>query len=178
MEVRMKRILSAFLALLLLAGLGTSAARAQAQAPLEEDQMKEAIRGFMSAWTKGDIKQASSYFAEGSVWVTPLGTFEGIGQIEKFANWIIQGTKDFTLTETGAGIIVQGNFAAIEHNISGVINGLPYTVPGCCFYEFKDGKFVSVKTFLDVLSQAQQITPDGPAKEGINAIVQATRQGL
>lgn len=44
--------------------------------------------------------------------------------------------------------------------------------------KFKDGKFVSVKTFLDVLSQAQQITPDGPAKEGINAIVQATRLGL
>ncbi len=174
----MKRFLSAFLALLLLTGIGMSAAYAQAQAPMEEDQMKDTIRGFMSAWTKGDIKQASSYFTEDSVWVTPLGTFKGIAQIEKFANWICQGTKDFTLTETGAGIIVQGNFAAVEHDISGVINGLPYTVPGSCFYEFKDGKFVSIKTFLDVLSQAQQITPEGPAKEGINAIVSATRQGL
>ena len=59
----------------------------------------------------------------------------------------------------------------------GSISQLASCVQGAA-RKYRDGKFVSVKTFLDVLSQAQQITPDGPAKEGINAIVQATRQGL
>ncbi len=174
----MKRFLSIFLTLLMLTGIAASTAPARAQAATDEEQMKDAVHGFMKAWTSGDIKQALTYFAPDSVWINPLGTFKGIEQVEKFANWIVMGTKDFTLTETGAGIIVQGNFAAIEHDVSGVINGLPYTVPGCCIYEFKDGKFVSVKTFLDVLSQAQQVTPEGPAKDGVNAIVAATRQGL
>ena len=175
----MKRLLSVFLALLLLAGLGTAAARAESHPPTEDEQMIiETIHNFMKAWTSGDVKLASSYFTEDAVWATPLGTFEGKEGVEKFANWIVMGTKDFTLTEVGAGIIVQGNYAAIEHDISGVINGMPYVMPGSCFYEFRDGKITSCKTFIDVLTQALQITPEGPAREGIEAIIAATRQGL
>lgn len=175
----MKRFLSAFLALLLLAGLGTAAARAESQPPMEDEQMIiDTIRGFLKAWTSGDIALASSYFTEDGVWVTPYGTLQGMEQIQKGLNWTYQGNKDFTITETGIGIIVQGNIAAIEHDISAILNGLPYTVPGSCIYEFKDGKIVSCKTFFDVLSQVQQVTPEGPAKEAVDGIVNATREGL
>jgi ketosteroid isomerase-like protein len=123
---------------------------------MTDQQIKDAIRGFLKAGVAGDAKQALSFLAADAVWVTPQGTFKGIGQIEKFLTWVSRITKDYKITETGIGIITQGDTGVIEHNLSGTFEGKKWAMPAMCIYEFKDGKMANVRAFSDRLTQAQQ----------------------
>jgi ketosteroid isomerase-like protein len=142
-----------------------------------EQQIKDAMRGFINAWTTGDIKKALALFTDDTVWVTPQGTFKGIAESEKYANWVYKGSKDFKIMENGIGVIVQGDTAVIEHDVSGNMDGMKWVSPAACIWEFKDGKVARVRTFYDVLSQAQQVAK-GPAKIAVNAVVKAANKGL
>jgi uncharacterized protein (TIGR02246 family) len=144
---------------------------------MTDQQIKDAIRGFCKSWTSGDVKHALSLFTDDSVWVTPQGTFKGMSQIEKYAKWIYENNKDFKITETGIGIITQGDTAVIEHDVSGTMDGMKWVSPADCIWEFKNGKVARVRTFYDVLSQAQQVAK-GPAKLAVNAVVNASQKGL
>jgi len=144
---------------------------------MTDQQIRDAIRGFCKAWTAGDIKQALTIFTDDSVWVNPQGTFKGLSQIEKYAKWIYEGNKDFKIVENGIGIIVQGDTAVIEHDVSGILDGKKWVSPADCIWEFKNGKVARVRTFYDVLSQAQQVAK-GPAKIAVNAVVNASKKGL
>ena len=73
---------------------------------MTEQQIKDAIRNFLKAWTSGKIKEVLSLFTDDSTWVTPQGTFKGPSQIEKYANWIYENNKEFKIVENGIGIIV------------------------------------------------------------------------
>ena len=144
---------------------------------MTDQQIKDAIRSFCKAWTSGDIKQALALFTNDSVWVTPQGTFKGLAPIEKYATWVYSGNKGFKITENGIGIIVQGDNAAIEHDVSGTMNGKKWITPASCAWEFRGGKVARIRTFYDVLSQAQQVAK-GPAKIAVNAVVSASQKGL
>jgi len=144
---------------------------------MTDQQIKDAIRGFLKSWTGGDIKQALSLFTNDSVWVTPQGTFKGLSQIEKYTKWIYEGNKDFKIVENGIGIIVQGDKAVIEHDVSGTLNGKKWLSPATCAWEFKNDKVANLRTFYDVLSQAQQAST-GIGKWMVNMVVNASQKGL
>lgn len=144
---------------------------------MTDQQIKDAIRGFLKAWTTGDTKQALTMFTNDSVWVNPQGTFKGVSQIEKYTTWIYSNNKNFQIVENGIGIIVQGDKAVIEHDVSGVLNGKSWKVPATCTWEFKDGKVDSVRTFYDVLFQAKQAT-GGISNWMVNMVVNASQKGL
>ena len=55
---------------------------------MTDQQIKDAIRSFLKAWTAGDTKQALSFFAEDAVCIVPPGTFKGTAQIEKYITWV------------------------------------------------------------------------------------------
>ncbi|MFC1910451.1 nuclear transport factor 2 family protein [Chloroflexota bacterium] len=144
---------------------------------MTNQEIKDAIRGFLKSWTAGDTKQALSYFAEDAVLISPLGAFKGISQIENNITWVNKMTKDYKVTETGIGIITQGDMGVIEHKISGITNGKKWESPAMCIYEFKNGKMANVRSFYDTLGQAQQAAT-GIGKWMVNMVVNTSRKGL
>jgi uncharacterized protein len=144
---------------------------------MTDQQIKDAIRGFIkSSSTGGDTKQALTFFADDAEWETPQGTFKGIAQIEKFMTWLNK-TAENKITETGMGIIVEGDTGVIEHKLSGTFNGRKWESPAVCIYEFKNGKIARLRAFYDVLSQAQQVTK-GVSRWVVNMVVNASQKGL
>lgn len=144
---------------------------------MTDQQIKDAIRGFLKSMTAGDGKGALSFFAEDAVWVSPQGTFKGIAQIEKLLTWMNRVNKDNKVTETGVGIITQGETGVIEHKLSGIYNGTKWETPAVCIYDFKNGKIANVRAFMDSLSQAQQATK-GVSRWVVNLVVNRALKGL
>ena len=144
---------------------------------MTDQQMKDAIHGFMKSWTSGDIKKALIYFAPDAVWISPNGTFKGMEQIEKNLNWTKNLVKNFQINETGLGIITKDDKAVIEHDISGNVNDKPVVMPSMCVYEFKNDKVANIRTYFDRLSEAQQVAT-GLAKTAVNAVVGGVQKGL
>ena len=144
---------------------------------MTDQQIKDTIRGFRKAWMAGDVKNALSFLADDAVWIGPPGTFKGPTQIEKLLTWILKMNKDYKTTETGIGIITQGDMGVVETKLSGIYNGLKWETPAVMIYEFKNEKIASMRAFYDQLSQAQQGTK-GIAKWVVNMVVNGSRKGL
>ncbi len=144
---------------------------------MTDQQIKDAIRDFLKSRTAGDVKRALSFLAEDAVWIVPQGTFKGTAQIEKYITWVNRMNKDYKVIETGIGIITQGDTGVIEHNLSGIYNGMKWESPTVCIYELKNGKIASMRAFYNVLSQAQQSTK-GISRWVVNAVVNGSQKGL
>lgn len=145
---------------------------------MNELQIKDMIRSIFKSMASGDNQHMLTFITEDTLWVTPEGTFKGIAQIDKYLTWVYGANKNYKITETGIGIIVQGDTAASEHELSGIYNGLPWSVPAISTWKFNEGKIETLKTFFDVLSQAQQLAKGGMEKVAVNSIVNASRKGL
>lgn len=145
---------------------------------MNAQETKDTIHRFLTSWMAGDVKQALSFFTENSVWTNPTGTYKGLAQIEKYLKWPVTTIKDFKIQENGVGILVDGNSALVEHDLVGSIEGKPFRLPANCVWEFKDGKVIRLRTFYDVLSQAQQVANGFLASKAVNAVTKATRKGL
>jgi len=144
---------------------------------MTDQQIKDAIHGFLKSWTAGDVKNALSFFAEDALFVTPLGTFKGTAQIEKYITWVSRMTKDYKVTETGIGIITQGDVGVIEYNLSGIYHGMKWETPAMAIYEFENGKIGSMRGFYNVLSRSQQTTK-GISRWIVNLVVNGAQKGL
>ena len=144
---------------------------------MNEQQIKDTIRGFFKAWIEGDTKGALSFFADDAVFTVPRGIFKGAAEIERYLMWVNRGTKDYKVAETGIGIITQDDTAVDEHRLSGTSNGMKWELPGVCIWEFKNGKVVNMRGFYNVLSQAQQSTK-GVSRWVVNTVVNASKKGL
>ena len=144
---------------------------------MNDQQIKDSIRGFLKSWTSGDLKNALSYFAEDALFTTPLGSFKGTKEIEKYIEWVNRVTQDYKMTETGIGIITQGDIGVIEYNLSGISRGMKWEVPGIAIYKFKDGKIADMRGVYNILSRSQQTTK-GLSKWVVNRIVKGAHKGL
>jgi ketosteroid isomerase-like protein len=144
---------------------------------MDELQIKEMIRGIFKSMASGDNQHMLSFITEDTLWIVPQGTFKGIAQIDKYLTWVYSNNKDYKITENGIGIIVQGDTAVTEHDISGIYDGLPWSVQAVCIWQFKDGKIEALRTFYDVLSQVQQLAK-GVNKVAVNGIISTSRKGL
>ncbi len=145
---------------------------------MNEQHVKSMIRDFLKAWTSGDFEKPLSLLHEDCIWVSPQGTFKGIEQIEKYLRWVLDINQGFAVTETGLGILVQGDIGVIEHELSGTFNGEKWVLPSVCIWEFKDGKISALRTFNDVLGQAHQVAKGPVEKLAVNSILKASRAGL
>jgi len=145
---------------------------------MSEEQIKGAIRGLLKSLMAGDVTKALSLMTEDAVWVTPQGTFKGASAIKSYLTWISQVVKDYKITETGIGIIVQGNTGVIEHNLAGTTDGMKWEVLGMCIYEFKNDKIENLRTVYDRLAQAKQAAKGVIAKRAVTSVVNATEKGL
>jgi ketosteroid isomerase-like protein len=145
---------------------------------MSEEQIKDAIRGFLNSLMEGDVTKSLSFLTQDVVWVVPQGTFKGSAEVQKYLTWMKQTIKDSKYTETGIGILAQGNTAVIEHNMAGTYNGMKWEVPGMCIYQFTGEKIQNVRAFYDTLAIAKQATKGWIPKMAVNSVVKATVKGL
>jgi ketosteroid isomerase-like protein len=146
---------------------------------MDDQQKKDVMNRFIDAWTSGNIKDALSFLTDDCVLSAPPGTFTGIPQAEKYMTWVCDiSCGKFKAKESGIGIVVQGEAAIIEQELSGVYkNEGAWVIGAICVYEFRDGKIAGFRTYYDTLSQAEQVAK-GAVKLAVNAVVKGTREGL
>ena len=145
---------------------------------MSDEQIKGSIRDFIKAMVSGDSKQSAALLAPDAVWIGPGGTFKGAAEIVAYTEKINKAVKDYSITENGMGIVVQGDTGVIEHNLAGITDGKKWEVPATCIYEFKDGKILGIRTFYDRLTQAQQAAGGIIAKTAVNPGVNAMEKQL
>lgn len=145
---------------------------------MAEEKIPSIMRDFVGVLAKGDVEKVLSFLTEDAVWVNPNGTFKGKEELKRYLTWMAQGMQDSTITESGNGIIVQGNKAFFEHVVAGTIEGMRGEVLAMCAYEFKDGKIQEVRTVWDRLSMGKQVAKGWLAKWIVNLVVKQAEKGL
>ena len=138
---------------------------------MTNEEIANIMRDFVQTMAKGDVEKALSFFTEDAVWVNPNGTFKGKDEARRSLSGLAKSMQNMTVTETGNGIIVEGNKAFFEHIIAGTVQGKRAEVLAMCAYEFSDGKIKEARSAFDRLSQAQQAAKGWLPKMLINFIV-------
>ena len=138
---------------------------------MTNEEIAKTMRDVVQALAKGDVEKTLSYFTEDAVWVYPNGTFKGKDELRCYISAQAKSMQDMTATETGNGIIVEGNKAFFEHIIAATVQGRRAEVLAMCAYEFSDGKIKEVRAAFDRLSLAQQAAKGWLPKMLVNFIV-------
>lgn len=145
---------------------------------MSEQKIESIMRDFVKAFTKRDVEKAVSFFAEDAVWTTPEGTFKGKEELKRYLTWLAQSTPDLTVTDSGIGIMVQGNKGVYEHIFAGTTEGMRGEMLVMCVYEFSDEKIQHARSVYDRLSLAKQVAKGWFAKRIVNSIVKRAEKGL
>ena len=138
---------------------------------MTNEEIANIMRDFVQTMAKGDVEKTLSFFTEDGVFVTPNGTFKGKDELRRHLSAEAESIQNMRVTETGNGIIVEGNKAFFEHIIAGTVQGKRAEVLAMCAYEFSDGKIKEVRSAFDRLSQAQQAAKGWLPKMIVNRIV-------
>jgi len=145
---------------------------------MSDERILSIMRDCFGAMEKGDVEKGLSFWAEDGVWITPAGTFKGKEEVKRYLTWMAQSMQDVKITETGNGIIAQGDKAFVEHNIAGTSQGMRAEVLAVCAWEFNNGKIQRMSTVMDRLSMARQGAKGWLAKWLVNSIVKRAEKGL
>jgi len=145
---------------------------------MAEEKIESIMRDCIRAMEKGDVEKGLSFWAEDGVWVTPAGTFKGKEEVKRYLTWMAQSMRDVKITETGIGIMVQGDKAFVEHVIAGTMEGMKGEALAMCVWEFSNEKIQYLRTVYDRLSMAKQVAKGWFAKRVVSSIVKRAEKGL
>jgi len=145
---------------------------------MSEMEKVEMMRDYVQSTESGDFEKAMQFCLDDIVWETPMGIFKGKEGLQKYYTWLVENVKDCKITETGNGIVVQGDKAFFEHAISGVMQGEKVSFLALCAYEFSDNKIKKLRTVFDRLSIAEQASSKWLEKKFVNMIVNQMQKGL
>jgi hypothetical protein len=135
------------------------------------------MREFAKSLETGDVDKSISLFTDDAIYDTPYGPYKGKEAIRQLLTAMAKNMKGMKVTESGNGIIVQGDKAFFEHVISGTFQGKKYEMLGICAYEFSGDKVKYMRTVFDRLLVAQQAAPwfAGPM---VNMIVSQSNKAV
>lgn len=145
---------------------------------MAEGKRKNIVREFLAAFEKRDMEKALAYLTDDATWVTPAAKYEGKDVVRRYLAWEFETVPSLTINETGAGLMVQGNQALIEHTLAGTIRGEPCEWLGMCAYEFRDGKIQEVRGVFDRMTLLQQSATGWLESKIVNAVASQTESGL
>jgi ketosteroid isomerase-like protein len=145
---------------------------------MPEEQMAGIMREFVKAMAAGEVDKTLSFFADDGVSVTPYGTYQGKDAIRRNLTAMAANMKDMKVTETGNGIITQGNKAFFEHILSGTYQGKKFEMLAMCAYEFFGDKIKNVRSVYDRLLTAQQVVSGWPARPLVNMVVRQSEKAM
>ena len=139
----------------------------------EKVDITDILREFAKTMEKGDIEKTLSFVTEDIVWATPNGTFKGKVELRRFLS--SESMQEISVTETGNGIIAQGNKAFFEHILASTYQGRRAEWLAMCAYEFEGDKIQHVRTTFDRLLLAKQVT-SGLPKLLVNQIIKQSEK--
>jgi hypothetical protein len=145
---------------------------------MSDEKIAEIMRDFVKTMAEGDVEKTASFFSKDAEFTCPMGTFKGEWEIKRYMNVQSETMQNMKVTESGNGIIVDGNKAFFEHVISGMYQGKRSEVLAICAYEFTDDKIQKVRSTFDRLLMAKQVAPGWLAKTMVNSIVNKMEAGL
>jgi ketosteroid isomerase-like protein len=145
---------------------------------MTEEEYKNIVREFLAALEERDIEKVLSFLAEDAAWTTPAGTYRGKAAMRRYLAWEFEMVPSLTVTETGVGLMVQGNQALIEHTLAGPIRGEPCEWLGMCAYEFENGKIRALRTVYDRLSLLQQSATGWLESKIVDLVASQAESGL
>jgi len=145
---------------------------------MPEEKIAGIMREFAKTWDAGDVEKNIAYYTDDAVVTNPYGTFKGKDAIKRNMTAMFNNMKNIKVTETGNGIIVQGDKAFFEHVISGTFQGQKFEFLAMCAYEFSGEKIKAVRTVFDRLLVAQQSVKGWPAKPIVNMVVKQSEKSM
>jgi uncharacterized protein (TIGR02246 family) len=145
---------------------------------MADEKIAGIMREFVKAMAAGEVEKALSYLTDDAVWVTPYGTHKGKEAIKGLLAAMSRNMKDEKVTETGNGIIVQGDKAFFEHVLSGTYQGQKFEFLSMCAYEFSGDKIKDMRTAYDRLLVAQQCAKGWLARPVVNMVVKQSEKAM
>jgi ketosteroid isomerase-like protein len=142
------------------------------------EQEKKLVREFLAAFEERDVEKALAFLTEDAAWVTPASAYEGKPAVRRYLNWEFEMVPSLTVTETGAGLIVQDDKALVEHTLTGTVRGEPCEWLAMCAYEFRDAKIREVRTVYDRLSLIQQSATGWLESKVVDLVASQAESGL
>jgi hypothetical protein len=136
------------------------------------------MREFAKSLEDGDVEKSISFFTDDAIYETPYGPYRGKEAIRQMLTAMSRNMKNVKVTESGNGIILQGDKAFFEHVLSGIYLGKKYEMLGMCAYEFSGDKFKALRTVFDRLLTAQQCVSGWPAKSIVNMVVKQSEKAM
>ncbi len=117
-------------------------------------KIEDLMRDCLKAMEEGKDVEATDFFADGGVWITPFGKFVGKEQIKKFMNWQ-NSQMSWAAESAGNDIIVSDKKAFFEHLIKANVKGKSVEISAMCAWEFDNNdKVKEVRTVYDRFEQA------------------------
>ncbi len=145
---------------------------------MPEEKIAGIMREYVKTMVDGDVEKSLTYFTEDAVVTNPYGVYQGKEAIKGSLAAMARNMSDMKVTETGNGIIVQGEKSFFEHIISGMMEGKKFEFLAMCAYEFEGDKIKNVRTVFDRLSTAQQVVTGWPAKPLVNMVVRQSEKAM
>ncbi len=145
---------------------------------MTEERIANLMREFVGTMGTEDVEKTLSYFADDATWVTPNGTFRGKEELRHCLTQMAQSMQDMAVTESGNGIIVQGNKAFFEHVIAGTMEGKRGEVLAICAYEFSGEKIQEIRSTWDRLTMADQVAKGLIPRWLVGLIVKKAEKGF
>lgn len=137
------------------------------------------IREVRDAFNSHDMEKILSMTAEDSVWTTSSGTFRGKAEVRRYLVWFFEAIRDFTLHETGIGMVTKDRWGVYEYNVSGKVDKKYVEFPGYSTYEFDESnKMRSKKIIFDRLGLAEKIVDDIVSKKVVHTVAKKVQEGL
>ncbi len=145
---------------------------------MAQKQYAELMREFVNSIEAENIENILSYCTEDIRFVTPFGTFEGKEEVKRLFEWMSGNVQNMEYTETGAGIIVQGDKAAYEHTLTGEYEGEEIEVLMICTYQFSGEKIKEMHYTMDTLELADQAAEGFLSERMVGTVYKQIRKGL
>lgn len=145
---------------------------------MSDNRKAEMMREFVKAFEVNDFDKLLSLCTEDIVMVNSNGTFSGKEGLKHYVDWLANNISDLKITETGNGILIQGDKAFFEHTFTGIMQGENAEFLAMCAYEFSDDKIKTVRTIFDRLSIAEQASSKWIEKKIVNTLVSQMQKGL
>lgn len=145
---------------------------------MAEEKIAGIMREYVKEWGTMDVEKMTAYFTDDAVNTDPSGTYKGKESIKSHLEAMSRNMNNIKITETGNGIIAQGDKAFFEHVISGTYQGQKFEFLAMCAYEFSGDKFKNVRTVYDRLLVAQQSAKGWPAKPIVNMVVKQSEKSM
>jgi len=145
---------------------------------MSEEQIAGIMREYVKAMADGDVEKCLACCTEDTVVDNPYGTYKGKNEVKLSLEAMARNMKNMKVTETGNGIIVNGDKAFFEHVITGMYEGQNFEFLAMCAYEFNGDKIAKVRSVWDKLRIAQQVAKGWPARPMVNMIVKQTDKAM